>query len=177
MAFLAMSLAGPRHSLPPLSREVCLGQAQSARSLRIAANGDSGSPIPQESLRGTPSADKLLEPFFLDRLGSLLLISWQLEEAGLAILRQASGVRSRWEKKGLSEEAVRTLDRLHRRFATYSAFPGRPLRFLFNLLEDAPIWKRKRFVGKPTLCDGDGPIPELRVWMRQFFPELAAASE
>ncbi len=29
-----------------------------------------------------------------------------------------------------------TLDRLHRRYATYSAYPGRPLRFLKNLLED-----------------------------------------
>jgi hypothetical protein len=37
-------------------------------------------------LRGTPSADKLLEPFFLGRLGSHLHISWQLNEAGLAIL-------------------------------------------------------------------------------------------
>jgi hypothetical protein len=41
-----------------------------------------------------------------------------------------------------------------------------------NLLEDAPIWKRKRFLQSPTLCEGDGPIPELRAWMRQFFPEL-----
>jgi phenylpropionate dioxygenase-like ring-hydroxylating dioxygenase large terminal subunit len=41
-----------------------------------------------------------------------------------------------------------------------------------NLLEDAPIWKRKRFQTAPILCEGDGPIPELRAWMRQFFPEL-----
>jgi ATP-dependent Clp protease ATP-binding subunit ClpC len=29
-----------------------------------------------------------------------------------------------------------TIDRLHRRYATYSAYPGRPLRFLANLLRD-----------------------------------------
>lgn len=36
----------------------------------------------------------------------------------------------------MSPEALDTLDRLHRRFATYSAFPGRPLRFLQDLLRD-----------------------------------------
>jgi ATP-dependent Clp protease ATP-binding subunit ClpA len=37
----------------------------------------------------------------------------------------------------LAEGALATLDRLHRRFATYSAYPGRPLRFLQNLLAKA----------------------------------------
>ncbi|MGE0494647.1 MAG: AAA family ATPase [Vulcanimicrobiota bacterium] len=32
-------------------------------------------------------------------------------------------------------EALECIDRLHRRFATYSAYPGRPLRFLRGLLE------------------------------------------
>jgi phenylpropionate dioxygenase-like ring-hydroxylating dioxygenase large terminal subunit len=41
-----------------------------------------------------------------------------------------------------------------------------------NLLEDAPIWKHKRFMRNPTLSDGDGPVAPLRRWMRQFFPEL-----
>ena len=39
--------------------------------------------------------------------------------------------------------ALETLDRLHRRYATYSAYPGRPLRFLKNLFrnrsEDKPV--------------------------------------
>jgi ATP-dependent Clp protease ATP-binding subunit ClpA len=35
-------------------------------------------------------------------------------------------------------EAVERMDQLHRRYATYSASPGRPLRFLKNLLLDAP---------------------------------------
>ncbi len=39
--------------------------------------------------------------------------------------------------------ALAAIDRLHRRYATYSAYPGRPLRFLDNLLrdgaQDAPI--------------------------------------
>jgi ATP-dependent Clp protease ATP-binding subunit ClpA len=38
----------------------------------------------------------------------------------------------------ITEEALDLLDRLHRRYATYSAAPGRPLRFLTNLLRDRP---------------------------------------
>ena len=34
--------------------------------------------------------------------------------------------------------ALATLDRLHRRYATYSVYPGRPLRFLTNLIHDHP---------------------------------------
>ncbi|HTN75727.1 MAG TPA: AAA family ATPase, partial [Pirellulaceae bacterium] len=36
----------------------------------------------------------------------------------------------------ITPNALAALDRLHRRFATYSAAPGRPLRFLRNLLQD-----------------------------------------
>ncbi|WP_439631313.1 AAA family ATPase [Gemmata sp.] len=38
----------------------------------------------------------------------------------------------------LSPEGLAAIDRLHRRYATYSAYPGRPLRFLENLLRDGP---------------------------------------
>src|SRR5262249_17523443 len=36
-------------------------------------------------------------------------------------------------------EAIERIDQLHRRYATYSAFPGRPIRFLKNLFEDYPV--------------------------------------
>lgn len=36
----------------------------------------------------------------------------------------------------MTDDALAVLDRLHRRYATYSASPGRPLRFLRNLLEE-----------------------------------------
>ncbi|HXC72940.1 MAG TPA: AAA family ATPase [Pyrinomonadaceae bacterium] len=36
----------------------------------------------------------------------------------------------------ITEAGLDTVDRLHRRYAGYSAFPGRPLRFLRGLLED-----------------------------------------
>ena len=42
-----------------------------------------------------------------------------------------------------------------------------------NLLEDAPIWKHKRFNARPKLSDSDGPIAAMRVWSSQFFPELS----
>ena len=37
----------------------------------------------------------------------------------------------------LSDDGLDKLTRLHRRFATYSAWPGRPLRFVRNLIRDA----------------------------------------
>jgi putative sterol carrier protein len=38
-----------------------------------------------------------------------------------------------------------------------------------NLQEDAPIWKHKRYLTRPVLCDGDGPYHQLRRWTSQFF--------
>ena len=53
------------------------------------------------------------------------------------------GQRSRgtlhWQKtERWLDAALAAIDRLHRRYATYSAYPGRPLRFVENLLRDAP---------------------------------------
>jgi ATP-dependent Clp protease ATP-binding subunit ClpC len=42
----------------------------------------------------------------------------------------------RRDVRGLTPQAIDAVDRLHRRYATYSAFPGRPLRFLANLRRD-----------------------------------------
>ncbi len=35
--------------------------------------------------------------------------------------------------------------------------------------EDIPIWENKAFWHRPVLCDGDGPIAELRRWATQFY--------
>lgn len=35
--------------------------------------------------------------------------------------------------------------------------------------QDIPIWENKRYLDKPMLCDGDGPIPEYRRWASQFY--------
>ena len=53
-----------------------------------------------------------------------------------SILKQVANERSAEKPSTISAEALITLDRLHRRYATYSAAPGRQLRFLGNLLED-----------------------------------------
>jgi len=42
--------------------------------------------------------------------------------------------------------------------------------------EDIPIWENKRYLERPTLCDGDGPIAEFRRWMRQFYSLPADAA-
>lgn len=47
-----------------------------------------------------------------------------------AILRRAADTSA----DSIADDAIDAVDRLHRRFATYSAHPGRPLRFLKNLL-------------------------------------------
>ncbi len=36
--------------------------------------------------------------------------------------------------------------------------------------QDIPIWENKIHLERPLLCDGDGPIAELRRWGRQFYP-------
>lgn len=46
-------------------------------------------------------------------------------------LAQANG-------NGVELEAIERVDQLHRRYAGYSAYPGRPVRFLKNLLQDRP---------------------------------------
>jgi len=37
--------------------------------------------------------------------------------------------------------------------------------------QDIPIWENKAFLERPNLCDGDGPIGELRRWGKQFYSE------
>src|SRR5262249_18296848 len=54
---------------------------------------------------------------------------------GKAILKQFAETTRR---RTLDPAALAAIDRLHRRYATYSAYPGRPLRFLENLLRDGP---------------------------------------
>lgn len=57
-----------------------------------------------------------------------------------------AGVAKRIARKRKAEvapSALDTLDRLHRRFARYSASPGRPLRFLENLVADADEGMRR----------------------------------
>jgi putative sterol carrier protein len=38
-----------------------------------------------------------------------------------------------------------------------------------NLEEDAPIWRHKRYLTQPALCDGDEPYALLRRWTERFF--------
>ena len=51
---------------------------------------------------------------------------------GRAILAQFARDNSRRET---TSAALAATDRLHRRYATYSAYPGRPLRFLLGPLD------------------------------------------
>ena len=53
------------------------------------------------------------------------------------VLAHAPGPAVSKEKQTLAELALNRLHQLHQRYATYSANPGRPVRFLKNLLADA----------------------------------------
>lgn len=44
-----------------------------------------------------------------------------------------------------------------------------------GFIQDQRIWENKVFRERPALCDGDGPIGKLRVWYRQFYPDVEAA--
>ena len=39
--------------------------------------------------------------------------------------------------------------------------------------QDAPFWETKRYVERPILAEGDGPIGEYRRYCKQFYPEQA----
>src|SRR5258706_14698416 len=42
---------------------------------------------------------------------------------------------------------------------------------------DVPIWTRKRYVERPLLARGDGPIAAYRRWCQQFYPAAASARD
>ena len=40
---------------------------------------------------------------------------------------------------------------------------------------DAPVWETKRYLEKPILAEGDGPIAEYRRYCKQFYPAEAGS--
>ena len=38
--------------------------------------------------------------------------------------------------------------------------------------EDVEIWEHKTYKDKPILCDGDGPVAQLRRWYKQFYEPI-----
>ena len=45
-----------------------------------------------------------------------------------------------------------------------------------QLDQDKVIWDRQRYLPKPIICDGDGPILQFRQWYAQFYAEWAKAA-
>ena len=39
--------------------------------------------------------------------------------------------------------------------------------------QDVAIWEHKKWLEAPMLCDGDGPIGDLRRWYAQFYEPQA----
>jgi 3-ketosteroid 9alpha-monooxygenase subunit A len=78
-------------------------------------------------------------------------------------------------------------NRLHLRFAVSLKVTGdrnQTERFMSQyidnlrrgFLQDVQIWEHKVFRDKPVLCDGDGPIGQLRRWHQQFYGPPARVS-
>jgi 3-ketosteroid 9alpha-monooxygenase subunit A len=44
-------------------------------------------------------------------------------------------------------------------------------------LQDVRIWENKIYLDRPILCDGDGPIGELRRWYAQFYAPRGRAAD
>lgn len=57
-------------------------------------------------------------------------------EQGRNIITGYALQHSKDDKLTIDEHGIEMLDRLHRRYATYSVYPGRPLRFLKNLFQN-----------------------------------------
>ena len=57
--------------------------------------------------------------------------------------------------------------------------PGETLGWIDAIFDqteaDVPIWENKVYRERPLLVEDDGPLPELRRWARQFYPEQRQA--
>ena len=84
------------------------------------------------------------------RAFSIIEVKPPAVDVGRKILDEMAQVWSRPRRLTVTENALNAIDRLHRRYATYSVYPGRPLRFLGNLLESVP---RASTVDDATVTD------------------------
>lgn len=77
--------------------------------------------------------------------------------------------------------------RIHLRIATTTkrVLPG-PVDWLLQgaslgalyheVMRDLPIWEHKRYIARPALAKGDGPIPLYRRWAKQFYVDTPAVA-
>src|SRR5215213_3750783 len=102
----------------------------------------------------TPEQLPVLERRDPNLLGAFqqIVIEEPDRQTGLKILesvaKEFAEMKNEQDRRTESE-AVKTIDAVHRRFSTYSAFPGRPVRFLRNLFQelsaDEPLSRQKVF--------------------------------
>jgi ATP-dependent Clp protease ATP-binding subunit ClpA len=90
-------------------------------------------------------------------------LAWQADHAPA---RRGKSGEPAVNEPPITEAALEMLDRLHRRYATYSAAPGRPLRFLRNLLQDRQARRDATFVisGEPAPI---GPLDVTAAFARE----------
>lgn len=77
------------------------------------------------------------DPHLLEAFQQIKISEPDLEKGQKILSKFASS--GRYKDVAILPEALAMLDQLHRRYATYSAYPGRPLRFLKNLFSDLEL--------------------------------------
>jgi ATP-dependent Clp protease ATP-binding subunit ClpC len=77
------------------------------------------------------------EPRLLEAFHQIRIDEPSLEKGKNILLNVAlAQANETGTETGIEIDGIERIDQLHRRYATYSAFPGRPVRFLKNLLQD-----------------------------------------
>jgi phenylpropionate dioxygenase-like ring-hydroxylating dioxygenase large terminal subunit len=79
-----------------------------------------------------------------------------------AIVHAWTSVRSRGKSR-IGRVLWRPLDALLDRVLSHEMF--------MQLVRDEVIWGRKKYLRRPALGAGDGPIGKYRAWARQFYPD------
>ena len=86
-------------------------------------------------------------------------------------------LRAQREQLGLSLRRIERPERLH----PLALLAPRPLlnqivarailaALAHDVRQDIPIWENKRYLERPALAEGDGPVGRFRQWARQFYP-------
>jgi phenylpropionate dioxygenase-like ring-hydroxylating dioxygenase large terminal subunit len=113
---------------------------------------------PQGEIRGSVEIRMFGPGFGLTRFSGV--VETLLVITGIPLERELhrTTIRFSVKKSAAGEEATRGVAR---------AFVAEIAR---QYTQDIPIWENKRYWERPLLCDGDGPILEMRRYFAQFYP-------
>jgi phenylpropionate dioxygenase-like ring-hydroxylating dioxygenase large terminal subunit len=129
-----------------------------SRGLEFHASQGLTFTTPQGELRGSVEIRMFGPGFGVTRFAGVIETLLVITGIPLEPELHRTTIRFSVKKSGAGEEATRGVAR---------AFVAEIAR---QYAQDIPIWEHKRYLAKPLLCDGDGPILALRRWFAQFYP-------